>query len=68
MGTMGLASVYRFWDIFLSAVNLIPELKLVFPQNDVDVRQANKAFHVQSKSGIMAGCIGCIDGYLATIT
>jgi hypothetical protein len=65
---ISLPTVYRFWDIFLSAVFSTPELVLVFPQSDIDVKRAtNKAFHAQSKSEVMAGCgVGCIDGYLAT--
>jgi hypothetical protein len=65
---ISLPTVYWFWDIFLAAVNSIPELALVFPQSDIDVKRATEAFRAQSKSGIIAGCVGCIDGYLATIT
>ena len=64
---ISLSSVYRFRDIFLAAVNSTLELKLVFPQTDVDIKRGTEAFRARSKSGIMAGCVGCIDGYLATI-
>jgi DDE superfamily endonuclease len=64
---ISLTSVYRFRDIFLAAVNLTPALELVFPQNDNDIEKATRAFCARSKSGIMAGCVGCVDGYLATV-
>ena len=65
---ISLPSVYRFRDIFLDAVNSTPELAVVFPQSDIDIKKATEAFRARSKSGIIAGCVGCIDGYLATIT
>jgi hypothetical protein len=65
---ISLPSVYRFCDIFLVAVNSTPELNLGFSQTDAEIRKASKDFRSRSKNGIMAGCVGCIDGYLATIT
>jgi DDE superfamily endonuclease len=65
---ISLPSVYRFRDIFLVAVNSTPELNLVFPQTDAEIKKASEDFKTRSKSGIIAGCVGCIDGYLATIT
>ena len=61
---ISLPSVYCFRDIFIAAVHPTPELKLVFPQSDVDIKRATDAFRARSKSGIIAGCTGCIDGYL----
>ena len=58
---ISLPSVYRFRNIFLAAVNATPELKLVFPQSNVEIKRATDAFRTRSKSG-------CIDGNLATIT
>ncbi len=40
----------------------------MFPQSNVEIKRATDAFQTRSKSGIIAGCVGCIDGYLATIT
>ena len=65
---ISLPSVYRFRDIFLVAVNSTPELNLVFPQTDAEIKKASEDFKTRSKSGIIAGCVSCIDGYLATIT
>jgi hypothetical protein len=39
-----LPSVYRFRDIFLVAVNSTPELNLVFPQTNAEIRKASQDF------------------------
>jgi hypothetical protein len=67
---ISLPSVYRFRDIFLSALNFTPECTLVFLQSGgIDVKRATEAFRAQSKSGIIAGCVGCINVYyLVTMT
>ena len=54
---ISLPSVYRFRDIFLVSVNSTPELNLVFPQTNAEIRKASQDFRTRSKSGIMAGCM-----------
>jgi hypothetical protein len=65
---ISLPSVYRCRDVFLKAVNDTPELKLVFPQTIPEIQLATQQFKSRSQSGIVAGCVGCIDGYLAVTT
>ena len=43
-------------------------IEIGFPHSGVEIKRATDAFRAQSKSGIIAGCVGCIDGYLAIIT
>lgn len=61
------SSVYRCIDLFLDAVNEAEELDLKFPTTDVEIEEAAARFKAKSTHGVMAGCVGCVDGILIRI-
>ena len=61
------SSVYRCRDIFVHAVNKCEALKIKFPETQEEFETVRKAFKRKSTGGIMKGCVGAIDGLLATI-
>jgi DDE superfamily endonuclease len=67
---LSLASVYRVRDMFIDAVNSCPELvsTIRMPETIDEMREVAQGFEQYSTSQLIRGCIGCIDGYLATTT
>ena len=62
--------MYRVWNLFLDAVNLCPELvrAIKMPETINELREVANGFEQYSTSQLIRGCVGCIDGYLATTT
>ena len=67
---LSLASVYRVRNMFLDAVNSCPELvsTIRMPETIDEMREVAQGFEQYSTSQLIRGCVGCIDGYLATTT
>ena len=67
---LSLASVYRVRNMFLDAVNSCPELvsTIRMPEMIDEMREVAQGFEQYSTSQLIRGCVGCIDGYLATTT
>ena len=66
--SVSLPSVYRIHDLFINAVNscLIKGTKL--PETIGEMVTIAVAFERLSTSGLIRGCVGCIDGFLAATT
>jgi hypothetical protein len=61
------ACIFRCRDLFINAVNLCEQLKIKFPETAEEFEATRKGFKAKSSHGIMRGCVGAIDGLLATI-
>jgi hypothetical protein len=60
------ASVYRCRDMFLDAVIGCPELDIKLPTTVGEMDKVRLGFARKSHNGIFKGCVGALDGYLAT--
>ena len=67
---LSLPSVYRIRDMFVDAVNSCPDLidRIKLPQTVEEMNEVASGFENRSTSQLIRGCIGCIDGFLATTT
>ena len=63
-----IASIYRCRDLFLEAVLNCDYLKIIFPKTRSDLVKLAIAFEQKSTEGLIRGCVGAIDGFLATIS
>ena len=62
-----IASLYRCRDLFIDAVLNCGELEIVFPKEKEEFIKLASSFECKSSEGMMRGCVGAIDGFLATI-
>ena len=67
---LSLPSVYRSRDMFIDAVNSCPDLidRIKLPQTLDEMHDVASGFENLSTSQLIRGCIGCVDGFLATTT
>ena len=68
---LSLPSVYRTRDMFIDAVNSCPDLidRIKLPQTLEEMTAVARGFEeLSSTFQLIRGCIGCINGFLATTT
>ena len=61
------ATFYRLKDMGIAAINACEQLKFIFPQSEEELQHAALCFNMKSMDRFMAGCVGCIDGWLCRI-
>ena len=59
-------SAYRCRTIFIEAVNSCPELDINMPSTVDEMKKVADDFATVSTDSLIRGCVGCIDGFLAT--
>jgi len=60
-------SVYRSRDTFVSAVTECEALRIRFLQLPKEIEKIRRQFERKSTNGVMRGCVGAMDGLLATM-
>ncbi|EEY63252.1 uncharacterized protein PITG_15487 [Phytophthora infestans T30-4] len=67
--TVGISgsSYYRVINETMFAIFGLRELKIVFPDSESDREVVMNDFEAISSSGIISGCVGCVDGWLCVI-
>ena len=61
------ATFYRLKDMGIEAINACDALDFCFPMTDQELKLEAACFNAKSTDRFMAGCIGCIDGWLCPI-
>jgi hypothetical protein len=56
---------YKSFCSFLDAVNLAPELDTKMPSTPEEWDEIYQEYNMKSSHEIMAGCVGCLDGFLS---
>lgn len=60
---MSLDAAYKAADDFIDAVNAAPEFDIYMPKTEDEWDETNRGFTKKSSNGIIAGCVGALDGY-----
>jgi hypothetical protein len=60
---MSLDAAYKAADDFIDAVNAASEFDIYMPKTEDEWDETNRGFTKKSSNGIIAGCVGALDGY-----
>ena len=56
-------ATYKAFNFFLNSVSSLPDLEIKMPKSPEDWDSIYKSFKRKSTPEIMAGCVGCLDGF-----
>ena len=62
-----IALLYRCRDLFINAVLNCEGIKIIFREEKIEFIKLASGFECKSSEVMMRGCVGAIDGFLATI-